>query len=135
MQPYHLLSDARYLTTAIGKERLDCCIPLASLIKAGGSDAPVEPYDPMMGIHAAVVRGPGLNDAERISLDDALRLYTVNAQKVIKNDHQKGLLRPGYLADIAVFEDDLFAVEPENLWQCKVAATIVNGVVRYQRNK
>jgi predicted amidohydrolase YtcJ len=137
MQPYHLLSDARYLPSAIGQERFDCCIPLASLFRAGvvvsgGSDAPVEPYDPLTGLHAAVVRG-GFNDAERISLHDALKLYTINAQKVIKNDHRKGLLKRGHLADIVVFAEDLFAVAPEDLRSCKVAATVVNGKVAYRR--
>jgi predicted amidohydrolase YtcJ len=140
MQPYHLVSDGRYLPAAIGKERFDCCIPLASMVNAGiiisgGSDAPVEPHDPLKGIHAAVLRGPGLNDAERISLHEALKLYTINAQKVIKNEHRKGLLRPGHLADIAVFEENLFAVASEDLLMCKVAATIVNGVIRFRRGQ
>jgi predicted amidohydrolase YtcJ len=140
VQPYHLVSDAKYLVAAIGTERFDCCIPLASLMKSGitvsgGSDAPVEPFEPIKAIHAAVVRGPGFNDAERISLDEALKIYTINAQKLIKNEQRKGLLKPGYLADIAVFEEDLFTIEPENLIQCKVAATIVNGVIRYRKEK
>jgi predicted amidohydrolase YtcJ len=62
-------------------------------------------------------------------------MYTVNAQKLIKNDHRKGLLQTGYLADIAVFQEDLFAVAPEKLPQCKVAATIVNGTIAYRRGK
>jgi predicted amidohydrolase YtcJ len=140
VQPYHLVSDGRFLPYAIGPERFRWCTALGSMHKAGivvtgGSDAPVDPFDPLEAIHAAVVRRPGYNDAEKISLDEALRMYTINAQKMIKNEKKKGLIKEGYLADIAVFDKDLFAVPAEDLRSCKVVATIVGGVVQYRREE
>jgi predicted amidohydrolase YtcJ len=138
IQPGQLTTEASFLPSVIGHSRMQHCFPLRSLINAGvvvagSSDAPVEPTNPMIGIQAAVVRHPAMNLEERISLHEALQLYTINAQKLVKNDHRKGLLRPGYLADIAVFEKDLFAVEPSTLTECKVAVTIVNGAVVFRR--
>jgi predicted amidohydrolase YtcJ len=140
VQPCHLLSDAQFLPAALGQERFNWCLPLASLCRAGvvltgGSDARVELHDPLLALHAALVRGPGFNDPERIALHEALKLYTINAQKIVKNDHRKGLLKPRYLADIVVFAEDLFAVAPEDLPSCKVAATIVSGRVAYRRTQ
>jgi predicted amidohydrolase YtcJ len=137
MQPGQLTSEASFLPAAIGLERMQHCFPFRSLIDAGvtvvgSSDEPVDPQNPMIGIHAAVVRHPSMNFAERISLHEALQMYTINAQKLIKNDHRKGFLKAGFIADITVFQDDLFAVAPENLADCKVAATIVNGEIAYE---
>jgi predicted amidohydrolase YtcJ len=136
MQPGQLISEASFLPAAIGLDRMQHCFPFRSLIDAGvtvvgSSDAPVDPADPMIGIHAAVVRHSSMNLDERISLHEALQMYTINAQKLIKNDDKKGLLKVGLLADITVFQDDLFAVAPECLADCKVAATIVNGQIAY----
>jgi predicted amidohydrolase YtcJ len=138
VQPAQLTTDAEYLTAIIGSERMQHCFPFRSMIDAGitivaSSDAPVESDNPLTGIHAAIVRHPAMNLAECISLDDALKMYTINAQKLIKNDHQKGLLRPGYVADITIFEEDLFALATDSLSGCKVAATVVNGRIAYER--
>jgi predicted amidohydrolase YtcJ len=139
IQPGQLTTEASFLPSVLGSARMQHCFPLRSLINAGvivagSSDAPVEPTNPMIGIQASVVRHPAMNLDERITLHEALQLYTINAQKLVKNDHRKGLLLPGYLADITIFEKDLFAVEPENLTECKVAVTIVNGVVVFRRS-
>jgi predicted amidohydrolase YtcJ len=138
MQAGQLTSEASFLPSVIGRERMMHCFPFRSLIDAGvivvgSSDAPTEPPNPMIAIRAAVVRHPTMNLDERISLHEALQMYTINAQKLIMNNHKKGLLVPGHLADIAVFEDNLFAVHPEALDECKVAATIVNGQIAYKR--
>jgi predicted amidohydrolase YtcJ len=140
VQPAQLTTEAGYLKSVIGAERMQHCFPFRSMIDAGitiagASDAPVESDNPLAGIQAAVVRHPAMNLAECISLDEGLKMYTINAQKLIKNDHQKGLLKPGYVADIAVFQEDLFAVAPEALSGCKVAATVVNGRIAYERGE
>jgi predicted amidohydrolase YtcJ len=140
VQPAELVGEAEYLPYILGTERMQHCFPFRSLVDAGvvcagSSDAPVDSANPLIGIRAAVVRHPLMNVDERISLNDALKMYTINAQKLVRNDHQKGLLLPGYIADVAVFQEDLFDVSPDALTQCQVAATIVDGRVAYQRNK
>jgi predicted amidohydrolase YtcJ len=138
VQPNQIISEGSFLPNAIGSERMKHCFPFRSMIDegvtiVGSSDAPVDPDNPLIGIHGAVIRHPEMNLEERITLNEALKMSTINAQKLIKNDHNKGLLKSGYVADITVFKEDLFAVEPENLLNCKVAATIVNGKIAYQR--
>jgi predicted amidohydrolase YtcJ len=128
-----------FISQALG-ERTKYFVPIKSLLDAnvlvvGSSDAPVEPTNPLYGIRGAVVRTPVMNEAECITLDQALKLYTVNAQKLIRNDHRKGYLKPGYIADITVFEDNLFDVGPETLFERKVAATIVDGKIAFRKNQ
>jgi predicted amidohydrolase YtcJ len=138
VQPRQLISDAPYLEEIIGNDRKQLCFSFRSMIDTGltlvGScDAPVEPTNPLTGIQAAVLREPTMNLNERITLEEGLRMYTINAQKMIKNDHRKGLLKEGYLADIAIFDGNLFQVPIEQLPSCKVIATIVDGQMRYKR--
>jgi predicted amidohydrolase YtcJ len=138
VQARQLVSDAPYLEQIVGPERKQQCFAFRSMIAAGltlaGScDAPVESTNPLTGIQAAVLREPTMNPAERITLDEALRMYTINTQRMIRNDHRKGLLMPGYWADIAVFDTDLFAVPVERITDCRVAATVVDGRIRYRR--
>jgi predicted amidohydrolase YtcJ len=140
VQARQLISDAPYLEEIIGNERKQKCFAFRSMIDAGltlagSSDAPVEPTNPLTGIQAAVMREPTMNPAERITLDEALKMYTINTQKMIKNDHRKGLLKPGHLADIAVFQHDLFDVPIETLPNNKVIATVVDGKVQYRREE
>jgi predicted amidohydrolase YtcJ len=130
---------APFIEAIIGPERAKRFVPARSLHDAGilcvgSSDAPIEITNPMYGIHGAICRNAVTGTDECITLDEALRMYTINAQRLLKNDHRKGLLKPGYIADIAVFEDDLFAVPPETLATRKVAATVVDGKVAFRKS-
>jgi predicted amidohydrolase YtcJ len=138
VQPCQLVSDAPYLETIIGSARKQQCFAFRSMIDAGltlagSSDAPVESTNPLTGIKAAVMREPTMNLAERITFEEGLKMYTINPQMMVRNDHRKGLLKEGYVADIAVFERNLFDVEMEALPDCRVMATIVDGRVRFRR--
>ncbi len=88
----------------LGRERLDRCNRYASLSRAGvlvtgGSDWYITPLDPLGGIRAAVKLS---NTAERLSIFDALRLYTVNAAKLIGMEARQGYLRKGYECDLSI---------------------------------
>ncbi|OHS95359.1 putative amidohydrolase YtcJ [Tritrichomonas foetus] len=138
VQMHMLVSDDPLLEKWIGKERVPDVFPINSLIKAGvtvtgSSDAPVEPFNPMTGIWAAVVRTENTCGSENISLEDALKMYTVNAQKLVRREERKGTLETGKVADIAIFDCDIFQVDPQELKNCKVVKTIVNGEIKYQR--
>jgi predicted amidohydrolase YtcJ len=138
IQMAQLPSDAPYLPRIIGEERMQHCFVLRSMFDAGivvtgSADAPVESTNPLTGIQAAVLRCPSMNPSEAITLAEALRMYTINAQRLMRNEAQKGLLKVGHLADITVFREDLFTVGPEKLIECKVAATIVDGKIAYRR--
>lgn len=136
VQPVHATSD-RFIADKFWGARCRNAYPWRSLLKSGamlafGSDAPIEPLDPLAGIYAAVCRKkPGASDSwypeQAISVLDAIRAYTV-APAVLSGDEKKrGTLAVGKLADFAVVSEDPFGVSPERLASLEVLATVVGG--------
>lgn len=99
------------------------------------TDWPVVPVDVMPSVagavHGAALPQPWVNN--RQSLRDTLASYTLDNAWVEFNEHRKGMLKPGYLADIAVMEDNLFETPPERLAEVRTSATICNGELTVQR--
>lgn len=104
---------------------------------AASSDAPVVPVNALAGVQTMVTRrdilGRPCNPEEAIPLEDALRAYTVNGAYASFEEGIKGVLRPGMLGDVTVFETDLFAVDPDDLAQIRVDYTVADGEVVYER--
>ncbi len=122
--------DARLL----GAGRAERAYPYRSLLDEGvalsfGSDFPGEPtLDPMLGIHFVVNRsGP-----ERITVEEALRCYTVGSAYAEFQEEAKGSLAPGKMADVAVLSADPTAVASERLREIRVEMTIAGGRVVHQ---
>ena len=142
MQPTHCTSDIALTDTMLAGQDL-ACYAWRSLLDAGavvafGSDAPVEDPNPWLGIHAAVTRqradatpAGGWQPHERVTLDQALRGYTVAPAYASYSEHLLGRLRPGMLADFAALADDPFAIEASELHAVRVLATVVGGRVRW----
>jgi predicted amidohydrolase YtcJ len=143
MQPIHATSDYPMADQYWGKRarwsynwriQLDAGARLAF-----GSDSPVEPFEPLRGLHAAVTRrrangspGPeGWIPEARIRLDEAIRAYTQGAAYAGGMEDRLGTLAPGYLADLVVFDHDLYTIEPEALLRTQVVGTMVGGVWQY----
>ena len=133
-------SGERYLAT-VEKSQLPWLYriksPMAAGIKvAAASDAPVIPANPLMGIYGAVTRqaesGQVLQPEERITIQQALELYTVNAAYASFDEKIKGILAPGRLADMIVLSDDPLTVPPEKLKDIKVEMTIIGGEVVWE---
>nr|MBA2760087.1 amidohydrolase family protein [Chloroflexia bacterium] len=107
------------------------------IVAAASSDAPVVPTDPLIGIQTMVTRKDRLGvDAwpeERISVDDAIRAYTVNAAYASFAEGNRGMIRPGFLGDITIFSQDLRASDPAHLIDARVDYTIIGGVVAWDR--
>lgn len=107
------------------------------IIAAASSDAPVSSTNPMLGIKMMVTRQDRLGDEvypeERISLDDAIAAYTKNAAYASFDEHRKGMIKPGMLADIAIMETNLRDVAPEDLENVRCDCTIADGKVVYER--
>ncbi|MEX1358162.1 MAG: amidohydrolase [Gaiellaceae bacterium] len=111
--------------------------PVRSLLKAGAvvagsSDSPVVPdRNPLLGMRVAMTRttveGTQIAADEAVSLDDALRLYTVNAAFAAREDDIKGSLSPGKLADLVVLDEDISTVAPGELDQVGVESTYLGG--------
>jgi hypothetical protein len=101
----------------------------AGICIAGSSDTPAEPLNPLLGLWAAVARDSF--PEERISVEDALKAYTVNAAYFSFEDDVKGSIEVGKYADLTVLSHDPFSVEPAKIKDIHVEMTIVNGQVVY----
>jgi predicted amidohydrolase YtcJ len=123
---------------SLGEERASRIMPLRTYLEAGvplalGSDSPVTTHNPFVGIYSAVTRrtvyGRELGPEERVTREEALRGYTADSAWVTFEDHRKGSLTPGKLADIAVLDRDLLDVRDEELKEIFSVLTIVGGRV------
>lgn len=139
MQPYHLIDDGRWAEKLIGHERCLTTYAFRSLINSGaivtfGSDWYVAPPIPLEGIFAAVTRitldgknNQGWIPSQKISVEEALTAYTRNGAYSSFEEHLKGTLEPGKLADFVVISDDLTAIPAEKIREAKVMQTWVGG--------
>ena len=119
----------------IGRGRWRDAYLTRTLAEAGArvafaSDWPVADVNPLRSIQAAVTRAPydGAQD-ERLTLREVLAAYTIGGAYAEHSDHKKGMLRPGYLADVVVLDGDIEAVPPDRIGALKVAQTICGGHV------
>jgi predicted amidohydrolase YtcJ len=106
------------------------------IVVAGSSDAPIVSADPLVGIYAAVNRqaesGQILQPEERITPEQALALYTINAAYMTFEEKTKGSISPGKLADIVILSDDPTRVPPEKIKDIKVEMTMIGGEVVWE---
>ena len=106
------------------------------LIVAGASDSPIVPNNPLMGIYGAVSRrttsGAILNLNENITAAEALKLYTLNAAYASHEEHIKGSITPGKLADLVLLTADPTKVEVERIPDIKVEMTAIGGKVAWE---
>jgi predicted amidohydrolase YtcJ len=139
MQPIHATSDMEMAERHWG-ERTRYAYAWRSLLERGtrlafGSDAPVEPVAPLLGLHAAVTRrrldgqpGPaGWHPEQRLTLPQALRAYTVGPAEAAGLGHKLGTLAPGKLADLVVLDRDIWEIDPGEIPQMRVMGTMIGG--------
>jgi len=100
-------------------------------VVANGSDAPVEELDPLAGIRAGVLRTiddrPAWHPDERLTMEQALRASTVNPAWLAGDEHSRGRLLPGYLADLVVLTRDPLDCPEDELESVQVVATMMGG--------
>jgi len=140
MQPSHCPADIDLVRRFWGKRSANAYVFRSVLDKkiplAFGSDAPIEPLDPLVGIAAAVRRArPGSRDVfhpeQRIYATEALHAYTVGAALAAGQEHCRGYLLPGYPADFVVLDRDITRIAPARIHDTRVLATVIAGEVRY----
>ena len=139
IQPIFLCTDLHWIEDRIGKERLKGSFALktmekAGLIQTGGSDCPVETYEPLKGIYAAVTRQDmegypteGFLQEERLSVYEALCMYTKNVPYATGQESVLGTLEIGKFADLTVLEKNLFKIDKKEIKDIKVEQTYVAG--------
>ncbi|GBC83035.1 N-substituted formamide deformylase [bacterium HR10] len=147
MQPYHAIDDGRWAEKRIGRERCKTTYAFRSLLDAGvrvtfGSDWTVAPLNPLLGIYAAVTRRTldgknpnGWFPEQKISMEEAVRAYTVSGAYAEFAEHLKGSLEVGKLADLVVLSRDIFTIPPDEIPQVEVLLTIVGGKIVYAAHR
>ncbi len=144
MQPTHCTSDMRWVDARVGPERAKGAYAWASLLKtgvriAGGSDFPVESHNPFLGLYAAVTRQNvqgeptgGWMPHERMTREEALRSFTIDAAYAAFEEEVKGSLAPGKYADFIVIDRDVMTCDPRDILGTKVLRTVIAGETVYE---
>lgn len=146
MQAIHMSSDRPWAIDRLGEQRIkDGAYMWQTLLASGarivnGTDAPVEPLDPIPSFYAAVTRKTlkgepegGYEAEQKMTRAQALRSYTLDAAFGAFEEKIKGSIEPGKLADFTIFTHDLMTIPEDSILQTKVFMTIVGGKAVFQR--
>ena len=147
MQSIHMSSDRPWAIERLGLKRIqEGAYVWQSLLKSGakiinGTDAPVEPVDPIPCFYAAVTRKTlkglppgGYEPEQKMTREQALRSYTIDAAYGAFEEELKGSLEPGKYADITVFDQDIMTCPEDQILKTRVVMTMVDGKIVYKRN-
>jgi hypothetical protein len=144
MQPTHATSDMPWAPERLGQKRLAGAYAWRRLLAGGatiacGSDFPVESHNPVLGIYAAVTRQDlagnppgGWLPEERMTREEALRGYTIDACRAAFQEAAKGTIAPGKVADLTVLDRDIMTCDAAEIARARVRWTIVGGAVVYE---
>lgn len=133
VQPHFIVSDF-WIVDRVGKDRARWVHPLKTLINEGlivvsGSDCPVDPINPLLGIWAAVVRKDLAE--EKLTVKEALKTYTSGATYASFDENNRGTIEVGKSADLTVLSNDICKITPDMIKRTKVEMTIVDGKIVY----
>jgi hypothetical protein len=146
MQPTHCTTDMHWAEERVGAARTTYAYAWRSLLDsgvriAGGSDAPVEPVQPLKGIYAAVTRQDeegwpegGWHPEQKVSREEALRMFTLDAAYSVFEEDLKGSLEPGKLADLVVLSKDILSIPAEEILTTEVESTYLGGRLVFARD-
>ena len=146
MQPTHCITDKRFAEKRIGLERSRGAYAWRRLLDAGakiafGTDYAVEPLDPLEGLYAAVTRkdragetGEGWFPDQKLTMEEAIELYTIGSAYAEFMEDRKGLIKKGFLGDVVIFDNNILTIPEDQIMSAKVDYTIVGGKVVYQRS-
>ncbi len=144
LQPRFVASDFPWVMERLGEERIKQSFAWKTLINqglhcAGGSDAPIEPVDPLLGIHAAVTRKrvgefhEGYVPEQQLTPFEAVQLFTLGSAYAIEREQERGNIAEGYVADFTILDQNLFSIEPDEFLTTNVVMTVVDNTVMYKR--
>jgi predicted amidohydrolase YtcJ len=147
MQPIHMSSDRPWAIDRLGPERIaEGAYVWQKLLQSGarivnGTDTPVEPINPVTCFYAAVTRktlegkpAEGYEPDQKMTREQALRSYTIDAAYAAFEEDIKGSIAPGKLADFTVFSRDIMTVPEDSILDTRVVMTIVGGKVVYEEH-
>ncbi len=124
-------------TEHLGVERAKWLHPLKTLLKAGvkvagGSDCPMEPLSPLLGMQEVVLRQ--VFPEQQLTVEEALRMYTADAAYSSSEEKIKGSIEVGKLADLTVLLNDPLTVQTDKIKEIPIEMTIINGKVVYSKS-
>ncbi len=145
VQPYHCIDDGVWAEKRIGPERIKYTYPFKSFLDAGvklcfGTDWYVAPLNPLLGLYAAVTRRTlddknpdGWIPEQKISIEDAIKCYTLNSAYASFEENIKGSIEAGKLADLIVLSDDILTIDPVKIKDAQVEMTVFDGKIIYSK--
>ena len=145
VQPTHAIEDGVWAIKRIGSERIKDTHPYKSFLDNGvkvcfGTDWPVVTVDPLLTLYSAVTRRTvdgknpdGWIPEQKISIDEAIKCYTLNSAYAEFEENEKGSIQPGKYADFVVLSDDLLKIDPVKIKDVKVEMTVEGGKIVYKR--
>ena len=148
IQGIHLSSDRPWAINRLGKVRIvDSAYPWRKLIESGallvnGTDAPVEPINPIESFYASVTRKTlegqpdvGYEPEEKMTRIEALESYTINGAYAAFEEDIKGSIEIGKLADFTVLDQDILTTEEDKILNTKILMTIIGGEIKFNNFK
>jgi predicted amidohydrolase YtcJ len=146
MQAIHMSSDRPWAIERLGEKRIkEGAYMWQSLLKSGakivnGTDAPVEPVNPIPSFYASVTRKTlagepegGYEPEEKMTRQQTLRSYTLDAAFGAFEESIKGSIEPGKLADFVIFTKDIMTIDEQEILSTEVSMTLVGGKIVYSR--
>ncbi|MHA2180253.1 MAG: amidohydrolase, partial [Promethearchaeota archaeon] len=136
-QPPFINSEYTWLERRLGKNRCNYIYPFKSIIDAGiimasGSDSPIEDPDIIMGLHALVTRN-GFVPEQCITMEEALKTYTINGAYAAFEENIKGSIEVGKFADFVILDRNPLEINNEEIKEIQVLETIIRGETVYKR--
>ncbi|MFX0000735.1 MAG: amidohydrolase [Candidatus Hodarchaeota archaeon] len=136
-QPPFINSEYMWLEKRLGKERCKYTYPMKSIVDAGvilisGSDCPIEDPSPILGLHALVNRN-GFIPEQCITIEEALKTYTINAAYGAFEEKIKGSIEIGKLADLVILDKNPLEVPNDQIKDIQVIETIIRGKSVYKQ--
>jgi len=144
MQFIHCTSDMPWVPDRIGNDRVEGAYAWRTLINAGsripgGSDYPVEPIDPLLGIYAAISRqrpdgtpADGWAPEQRLTIEEAVMAYTLYAAWATGKEDERRSIEKGKFADLTILGSDIMKVDPGEIPGIEILATVLAGNIEYR---
>jgi predicted amidohydrolase YtcJ len=146
VQPYHAIDDGRFAESHIGHDRASRTYAFRTFLDHGvrlafGTDWEVAPLDPLLSVYAAVTRATldgknpdGWFPEQKLSVAETIEAYTMGSAYAEFQESEKGSITPGKLADMVLFNEDIFSIAPEKIRDARVLKTFVGGRLIFDAN-
>jgi len=143
VQPYHAIDDGRWAERRIGHDRATRTYAFRTFLNHGvrlalGTDWNVAPLNPMLTLYAATTRATldgknpnGWFPEQKLTIKEAIEAYTMGSAYAEFQEHEKGSITAGKLADMVLLSDDVLSIDPAKIRDVKVLQTWVGGKLTY----